>query len=73
MFGFIYGGLGLALIYAALDQGNRLDWLNSPLIIGLLSAGLILLIAFVVHEWFCPYAVIDLRVVLSRRCRECWC
>lgn len=65
VFGFIYGGLGLALIYAALDQGNRLDWLNSPLIVGLLSAGLILLIAFAVQEWRCPYAAIDLRVVLE--------
>jgi len=65
LFGFIYGGLGFALIYAALDQGNRLDWLNSPLVIGLLSAGVILLIAFFVHEWSCPYAVIDLKVVLE--------
>src|SRR6266702_4385258 len=65
LFGFIYGGCGFALIYAALDQGNRLDWLNSPLVIGLLSAGLILLIAFFIHEWHCPYPVIDLRVVLG--------
>jgi MFS transporter, DHA2 family, multidrug resistance protein len=64
-FGFMYGGFGFALIYAALDQGNRLDWLNSPLVIGLLSAGFILLIAFVVHELRCPYAVIDLKVVLE--------
>jgi DHA2 family multidrug resistance protein len=65
LFGFIYGGCGFALIYAALDQGNRLDWLNSPLVIGLLSGGLILLIAFFVHEWRCPYPVVDLRVVLG--------
>ena len=65
VYGFLYGGLGFALIYAALDQGNRLDWLNSPLIIGLLSAGCILLIAFFIHEWRCPYAAVDLRVVLE--------
>src|SRR5882757_9442790 len=29
LFGFASGGIGLALIYAALDQGNRLDWSNS--------------------------------------------
>ncbi|MEI9988385.1 MAG: MFS transporter [Aliidongia sp.] len=29
LFGLTAGGAGLALIYAALDQGNRLDWLNS--------------------------------------------
>ena len=65
VYGFIYGGFGFALIYAALDQGNRLDWLNSPLIIGLLSAGCILLIAFFIHEWFCDHPVIDMRVVLE--------
>jgi DHA2 family multidrug resistance protein len=65
VFGFIYGGFGFALIYAALDQGNRLDWLNSPLVVGLLSAGFILLIAFVVHEWRFPYPVVDLRVVME--------
>jgi DHA2 family multidrug resistance protein len=65
VYGFLYGGLGFALIYAALDQGNRLDWLNSPLIIGLLSAGCILLIAFFIHEWRCTYPAVDLRVVLE--------
>ena len=38
-FGLLFGGTGLALIYAALDQGNRLDWLNSGLVCGLLSGG----------------------------------
>jgi DHA2 family multidrug resistance protein len=65
VYGFLYGGFGFALIYAALDQGNRLDWLNSPLIIGLLSAGCVLLIAFFIHEWHCPFPVIDLKVVLE--------
>jgi DHA2 family multidrug resistance protein len=65
IYGFLCGGLGFALIYAALDQGNRLDWLNSPLIIGLIAAGCILLIAFFIHEWHCPFPVIDLRVVLE--------
>jgi DHA2 family multidrug resistance protein len=65
VYGFLYGGFGFALIYAALDQGNRLDWLNSPLIIGLLSAGGILLIAFFIHEWLCDHPVIDMKVVLE--------
>src|SRR5271156_5477304 len=42
IFGLIAGGSGLALIYAALDQGNRLDWLNSGLVWGLMSAGVLL-------------------------------
>src|SRR5215831_13902680 len=32
--GFLYGCLGLALIYGALDQGERLDWINSGVIVG---------------------------------------
>src|SRR5262249_21378326 len=65
-FGFIFGGCGFALIYAALDQGNRLDWLNAPLGIGPLAAGGVLLVAFFVPEGRCPHAVIDLRVVLEK-------
>jgi len=65
IFGFLYGGCGFALIYAALDQGNRLDWLNSPLVIGLLTAGVFLLIMFFIHEWRCPFPAVDLRVVLE--------
>src|SRR5262245_608409 len=50
IFGLVSSGLGLALIYAALDQGNRLDWLNSGLICGLLLAGALLLAGFFLHE-----------------------
>ena len=31
-----YAGIGFGLIYAGLDQGNRLDWLNSGVVTGLL-------------------------------------
>jgi MFS transporter, DHA2 family, multidrug resistance protein len=37
--GFAYFSLGLALIYGALDQGERLDWLNSGVIVAMLAAG----------------------------------
>jgi DHA2 family multidrug resistance protein len=48
--GMLYASLGLSVIYTALDQGNRLDWLQSGLINGLLLAGAVLLLAFVVRE-----------------------
>ena len=48
--GMLYAALGFSLLYAALDQGNRLDWLNSGLINALLLSGSLLLIAFVVQE-----------------------
>jgi DHA2 family multidrug resistance protein len=65
VFGLVTGGAGLALIYAALDQGNRLDWLNSGLIWGLLSAGLLLLLAFFVHEGHTARPLLNLKVVFG--------
>jgi MFS transporter, DHA2 family, multidrug resistance protein len=64
-FGLIAGGSGLALIYAALDQGNRLDWLNSGLIWGLLLAGGLLFVSFVVHEARTPHPLINLKILTS--------
>jgi DHA2 family multidrug resistance protein len=48
--GIVYAAVGFSLLYAALDQGNRLDWLNSGLINALLLGGGIVLVAFVVQE-----------------------
>lgn len=62
-FGLATCGIGLALIYAALDQGNRLDWLNSGPICGLLFAGTLLMVAFFFHEVRTPYPFLKLRVV----------
>jgi MFS transporter, DHA2 family, multidrug resistance protein len=64
-FGFASGGIGLALIYAALDQGNRVDWLNSGLIWGLLIAAAVLLIAFFYHELHTPNPGVNLRILLQ--------
>lgn len=64
LYGLAACGLGLALIYAALDQGNRLDWLNSGLIWGLILAGLVLMVGFVIHDLITPYPWLDLRIVL---------
>jgi MFS transporter, DHA2 family, multidrug resistance protein len=63
-FGMVSLSLGLALIYAALDQGNRLDWLGSGLVVGLLLGGGGLLVAFLVHETHTPTPWLDLRFVL---------
>jgi DHA2 family multidrug resistance protein len=48
--GIVYIGLGLTVLYAGLDQGNRLDWLESGVVIGLLAAGGLLIVAFLVRE-----------------------
>jgi len=64
-FALLTGGAGLALVYGALDQGNRLDWLNSGLIWGLLLAGALLLTAFLIHEARTPRPLVDLKVVFG--------
>jgi DHA2 family multidrug resistance protein len=63
--GIVFAGLGFSLIYAALDQGNRLDWLNSGLINGLLLGGGILLVVFVVHELYDDEPWINFRFAVS--------
>jgi MFS transporter, DHA2 family, multidrug resistance protein len=65
VFALLAGGAGLALVYAALDQGNRLDWLNSGLIWGLLCAGILLNVAFLVHESYIARPLLNLKVVFS--------
>jgi len=64
-FGLLAGGAGLALIYAALDQGNRLDWLSSGLVWALLLSGALLSAAFLVHEHSAPHPLLNLRVVFK--------
>ena len=65
LFGLLFGGIGLALIYAGLDQGNRLDWFNSGEVTALLGAGAILLIGFFVHESRTAHPLVNLRVALA--------
>jgi MFS transporter, DHA2 family, multidrug resistance protein len=65
IFGLLAGGWGLALIYAALDQGNRLDWQNSGLVWGLMSAGVLLLAAILIHEARAANPLLDLKVVFG--------
>jgi DHA2 family multidrug resistance protein len=64
--GMFYAGAGFSLLYAALDQGNRLDWLNSGDIVGMLLGGVVLLVAFVGHELVSPRPWINLRFLLGR-------
>jgi DHA2 family multidrug resistance protein len=63
VFGMASASFGFALVYAALDQGNRLDWLNSGLVVALLIGGGLLLVAFVVRELRAPNPWINIRMV----------
>jgi DHA2 family multidrug resistance protein len=65
VYGLVLGGVGLGLIYAALDQGNRLDWLNSRLVWGLLVAGAIGVAGLLLHEARTPHPLIDLKLLVQ--------
>jgi DHA2 family multidrug resistance protein len=62
--GIVYAGVGFGLLYAGLDQGNRLDWFNSGLVCGLTLAGALLVIAFLIHEARAEYPLIHLPVLV---------
>jgi len=64
--GFLYGSLGLALIYGALDQGERLDWLNSGVIVGLLLTAAFLLGVAIVRRWLSPNPMVNPIFVVNR-------
>src|SRR5262245_51873776 len=64
--GFLYGSLALSLFYGALDQGERLDWLNSGVIVGLLATGGFLLLAAVVRRWYSPNRMVNAIFVVTR-------
>jgi DHA2 family multidrug resistance protein len=65
-YGMVCGVPALGLIAVALDQGVRLDWFHSPLIVVSLAAGLTLLAVYLLTEWYHPSPFIKLQI-LGRR------
>ncbi len=64
--GFLYASLGFSLLFAALDQGERLDWFNSGVIVGLFAAGLLMLGAALVRRWLQPNPLVNLAFLGKR-------
>jgi MFS transporter, DHA2 family, multidrug resistance protein len=61
--GLAYAAIGFGLLYAGLDQGNRLDWSRSGLVNGLLLGGGLMTLAFVVRELVTPRPFLSLRLL----------
>jgi MFS transporter, DHA2 family, multidrug resistance protein len=61
--GLAYSGIGFSLLYAGLDQGNRLDWVNNGLVNGLLLSGTLLTLAFVGRELYIDKPFLNLRLL----------
>jgi DHA2 family multidrug resistance protein len=64
--GFVYASLGFALLYIALDQGQRLDWLNSGTIVGLIASGAFLLLVTAVRRLRMPNPLINFKFLARR-------
>ena len=64
--GFVYFSLGASLLYGALDQGERLDWLNSGVIVAMFTAGVFLVAAALVRRLVNPNPTVSLSFLNSR-------
>lgn len=64
--GMLTGCSGIALLVLALTQGERLDWLQSPLISGMLLSAAALLLVFFINEWFHPLPLFRLQMLQRR-------
>src|SRR5580700_7535728 len=64
--GFLYASLGAALLYTALDQGQRLDWFHSSLIIGLATAGTFLILTAIVRHFLLPNPLVNYQFLLHK-------
>lgn len=58
--GFLYGSLGFALLYGAVDQGERLDWWNSGTFVAMLCTGIFLLTTTLLRRLRMPNPFVDL-------------
>jgi DHA2 family multidrug resistance protein len=58
--GFLYASAGFALLFAALDQGQRLDWWRSGLFNGLFFGAVIFLLASLIRRLRGPNPLVDL-------------
>jgi len=64
--GMLLLGTSVSMIYAGLDQGNRLDWLESGTVMALLLGGAVLLVIFVINELVVRNPWAHVNVLFSR-------
>jgi DHA2 family multidrug resistance protein len=64
--GMLLLGAGVSMIYAGLDQGNRLDWLGSGTVAAMLISGGVLFAGFVVNEFLVQRPWAHVNVLFSR-------
>lgn len=69
--GMLLLGAGMAMVYAGLDQGNRLDWLGSGVVVALLGCGAALVAGFFINESIVAHPWAHARVIFSHNIGLC--
>lgn len=64
--GFLYASLGAAFVYAALDQGQRLDWWRSGTFVALLVSGTFLIACAGIRHFSKPNPLLNFPFLLRR-------
>ena len=64
--GFLYASLGFSLLYIALDQGQRLDWMNSGIIVALVASGTFLLVVTLIRRLRMPNPLVNFKFLARR-------
>lgn len=64
--GMLTGGAAFTFIFIALDQGDRLDWFSSTLIVTLFALGFICLGLFLLHESTLETPSVDFTLLIRR-------
>jgi DHA2 family multidrug resistance protein len=58
--GFLYSSAGFAMLYAAIDQGERLDWWRSGIFTALFAGGSFFLLCSLVRRMQSPNPLVDM-------------
>ncbi|QBR03199.1 MFS transporter [Paraburkholderia pallida] len=64
--GFLTGFPAVAMLVIGVLQGDRLDWLDSPFIRLMFIGGGLMLVTFLVNEWFHPHPFFKLQLLARR-------
>jgi len=64
--GFLYASAGLSLLFGALDQGQRLDWFHSGVIVAMTVTGAFLLVVAGIRRWVSPNPFFNIPFVIKR-------
>lgn len=64
--GFLTGFPAVAMLVIGLLQGDRLDWLDSAFIRVMFIGGGLMLVTFLVNEWFHPHPFFKLQLLARR-------